>query len=917
MEAASGDWILLLDCDELIAERDWHRVHEATGSEGVTGYRLTTRNYAKDPHRVGFVATDGQYGEAKAYPGWFPTTKVRLFRNDDRIRFVGALHELVETSIEQIGGRIDDLEVPVHHYGYVEKDRPTTQYVASARMKADQMADSVAAHYELALALRDDSQLPEAEQAIERCLALIEKGADPGPYVRPAFAYLVAGDVAGQPEKNAEARRHYERAMEIDEACFQAMNNLGTIRLREGGLDDAERLYERAQRLAPDVPAIQENLRRVRARREKENGMAEGGRLTLCMIAGNEEERLPRCLESVQGLVDEIVVVDTGSTDRTVEIAESFGATLGTFEWCDNWSAARNESIKLATGDWIMWLDPDDILPTEMHTKIREAMARGRGGKTAYFFVLDDQGYEPVTCLQLRLFPNVPGVEFSQPVHEQLTPSLAKLGITCEPTDIRIVHTGYTTPEVVRTKQEKYHGIMVKWLETHPDDYIVRSHVAQTYYVWGDLDKSIENYERIIEDSACNEDHNLIIETTASLFLGRCLMRKGANDAALEQLERAHALDDQCAMTNLTLGECYGRLGAHERALNALDQAQAYETQVTFSAVDPLAIRYSIRFARGQSLEALERLEAAASAYEEASRIDPKRTGALGALSTVLRRLGRREAAVEALDRALEVDPDDAKHVFNRGTYHLEAGEEAEARAKFVRARELDPTMHEPYLNLGFLARRSGKQDEAEALYRRAAEFDEGAFEANSNLGHLLIDQSRYADAAEAFVASRANRDGLLDIDLGLCASYCGLQNIDAAIALLPGILTAVYEGGLGGGIPPEMSREAVAQLLAESGRMLIEKQLVPCGRLAYLGAYLADPGSVHYGLQLAEIYNATGQTWLAVEVYEMLIQSFPTEPELFRKLGASYSALGAAESAEMCERQVQALGGAISGTSG
>jgi glycosyltransferase involved in cell wall biosynthesis/Tfp pilus assembly protein PilF len=909
LSAASGDWILLLDCDEVIAERDWPALRAAVGRKGSDAYRLTTRNYARDPHRVGFVAVAGEYaGEEKDYVGWFPTTKVRLFRNDDRVRFVGALDELVETSIQQMGGVTDDLDVPVHHYGYVEKERPTARYAVTAKTKANQMPDSAAAHYELALALRDDNQLIEAERAISRGLDLIEAGVDPGPYVQPAFAYLVAGDVAGQLSKHGDSTRYYERAIEIDGKCFQAMNNLGTILMREGSLDEAERLYKQAGALAPEVPAIQENLRRVRMRLEKEAAMNEGGRLTLCMIAGNEEERLPRCLESVQGLVDEIVVVDTGSTDRTVEIAKSFGAKLGYFEWCDDWSAARNESIKLATGDWILWLDPDDILPVEMHSKIRAAMARGKGGQAAYFFVLDDQGYEPVTCLQLRLFPNVPGVEFSQPVHEQLTPSLAKLGIPCEPTDIRVVHTGYTTPEVVRAKQEKYHGIMEKWLETHPADYIVRSHVAQTCYVWGRLDESIEHYGRIIEDSACNKDHNLIIETTARLFLGRCLMRKGENRAALSQLKQAHALDDQYAMTNLTLGECYLRLGEHTSALRSLDQAEAYEGQVTFSAVDPVALRYSIRFARGQALEALGRLEEAAIAFEAASEIDPKRTGALGALSTVMRMLGRREDAVGALDRALRIDPDHPKHLFNRGTYHLESDEEEEARAKFDQARLLDPTMHEPYLNLGFLARRNGQPQEAEEMYRMASTFEDGAFEAHSNLGHLLMDQSRFAEAAEAFTASRVAKQGLLDIDLGLCAAYCGLQNIDGAINLLPGILASVYEGSLGDGVPLGLTPEALAQLLAESGRMLIEKQLIPCARLAYQGAYLSDPRAVHYGLQLAEIYNTTGQSWLAVEVYESLIQSFPTEPELFRKLGASYTAMGAVESAEMCAQQVWTL---------
>ena len=78
------------------------------------------------------------------------------------------------------------------------------------------------------------------------------------------------------------------------------------------------------------------------------------------MIVRNEERFLPGCLESVRGLVDEIIVVDTGSTDRTAEIARSFGARVFDFEWRDDFSAARNESLRHAGSDWILYLDADE-----------------------------------------------------------------------------------------------------------------------------------------------------------------------------------------------------------------------------------------------------------------------------------------------------------------------------------------------------------------------------------------------------------------------------------------------------------------------------------------------------------------------------------------------------------------------------
>ena len=80
------------------------------------------------------------------------------------------------------------------------------------------------------------------------------------------------------------------------------------------------------------------------------------------MIVKNEEAFLEKCLLSVQGLVDEIVIVDTGSTDKTKEIALKFTSKVYDFEWCDNFAAARNESLKYATGDWILVLDADEVI---------------------------------------------------------------------------------------------------------------------------------------------------------------------------------------------------------------------------------------------------------------------------------------------------------------------------------------------------------------------------------------------------------------------------------------------------------------------------------------------------------------------------------------------------------------------------
>jgi GT2 family glycosyltransferase len=108
-------------------------------------------------------------------------------------------------------------------------------------------------------------------------------------------------------------------------------------------------------------------------------------KVSLTMIVRNEEANLPKCLASAEGLFDEIVVVDTGSTDRTKEIARSFGARVFDFVWVDDFAAARNAALARATGNYAFWLDADDILDPPQRERLKRVIdGLGSSGQTAY-----------------------------------------------------------------------------------------------------------------------------------------------------------------------------------------------------------------------------------------------------------------------------------------------------------------------------------------------------------------------------------------------------------------------------------------------------------------------------------------------------------------------------------------------------
>src|SRR5271157_4332283 len=139
------------------------------------------------------------------------------------------------------------------------------------------------------------------------------------------------------------------------------------------------------------------------------------------MIVKNEAQNLAPCINSVKEVVDEIIVVDTGSADHTKEVAKHLGAKVFDFPWRDDFSAARNESIRHATGDYILWLDADDRMDPSEVDKLRvlKRMLDPRKNK-AYCLVLNSQSPIDGETLfhHMRIFPNIPGAAFEGRVHE-------------------------------------------------------------------------------------------------------------------------------------------------------------------------------------------------------------------------------------------------------------------------------------------------------------------------------------------------------------------------------------------------------------------------------------------------------------------------------------------------------------------
>ncbi|MGO9017677.1 MAG: glycosyltransferase [Syntrophobacteraceae bacterium] len=260
--------------------------------------------------------------------------------------------------------------------------------------------------------------------------------------------------------------------------------------------------------------------------------------ISLCMIVKNEEKDLPRCLESVRGLVDEIVVLDTGSEDNTVSVAESFGAKVYHMPWPGDFSAARNESLKKAGGNWILYLDADEALdPNGCGDCIRKAASNP--AVTAWSVPIRSYRWETTAydvTVNMRLFRNLPELLFENEVHERIEPALARIGAKIAAAPFYIDHFGYrVTPEAMKEKVKRNLLLSQKHLERDPYDPYCLYYLGASFLM---LKRSAES-RLYFQRALLSKDLPLYLEAMTSNLLAYVELLEGRTDESLVLAKRS------------------------------------------------------------------------------------------------------------------------------------------------------------------------------------------------------------------------------------------------------------------------------------------------------------------------------------------------------------------------------------------
>lgn len=372
--------------------------------------------------------------------------------------------------------------------------------------------------------------------------------------------------------------------------------------------------------------------------------------LSACLIVRDEEIRLPRCLKTLQPYCDEIVVVDTGSQDRTVQVAIEHGAKVFTHPWNGDFSSARNAALDHASGRWVLIIDADEQLVIPPDSPICDPAEFRRWLSLTPFDAfmvpihnLTDSGESYVIHYE-RLFRRHPDVRFEGRIHEQVAPALQRRGARIALAPIEIHHDGYLSRiRQERNKSQRNLELLTRAVLDEPDNWYLRLKLAEEYHGAGALHEAVVESRKALD--LCPEGHPLFERCLT--VAAQALVSARRFDEALALFQRYRFHHRLTAQSYYAWGRVLQAAGRRQDALAMLYKAIAYGDPGPKSVIRiPGVGSYLAWTAVGHIYRDVGDAARAVAAYREALKARPNHPEAAQALVQVLATYGEPDEAI-------------------------------------------------------------------------------------------------------------------------------------------------------------------------------------------------------------------------------------------------------------------------------
>jgi tetratricopeptide (TPR) repeat protein len=376
--------------------------------------------------------------------------------------------------------------------------------------------------------------------------------------------------------------------------------------------------------------------------------------LGLLMILKNEAQNLERSLAPVADLFDEVVVVDTGSSDATKEICVDLGARVFDFTWWDDFALARNYSIEMAQSDWLFWLDGDNAVSRADVASLRRALPENGPAVLWGLELVESTGGR---LWQKRCFANHPEARFKGRVHEQLVHPPHWPGLA---TSVLIRHWGYDDPQKVRQKGEYYLGLLELMLDEDPEDFYARFQAARCLINLRRFEEALAGLCRFVDQKEARRK-NPQLWAHGHFLLAQCLKRLGRRGAAFRVLENFTSRTKDNALGFFHLGRLAYETGDYKKASCCLEQSLKKDLEAPVVDLDPVATLFQARFFLAKSLVQLGRSQDALSHFARALELMPQNTHARTEMAQLLSEQGKIDLAQKELEKVLAFRPRDRR----------------------------------------------------------------------------------------------------------------------------------------------------------------------------------------------------------------------------------------------------------------
>jgi glycosyltransferase involved in cell wall biosynthesis len=590
---------------------------------------------------------------------------------------------------------------------------------------ADWTGDAVHA-YEAYLARPD---LPAARAALG---AALQRGGHP----HEATLHLIPA-LANSPFDRVSAR-----------ALFAALGQLGDA----DGQARLARARERFSRMAPRVVPVEAWFAPASAPAGPTVPAAPRvqPRVSLTMIVKNEEKNLPACLTTVRDLFDEVIVVDTGSKDRTREEAARFNVQVHEFPWVDSFAAARNEALRHATGEWVLWLDADDRLDEPNRARMRDVFANLGDEKDARVMKVRsamDQTRTSIRVLdQVRLFPRHPQVYWKYRVHEQILWGVRQIGGGVRWTDVLVDHVGYQDPKLRDVKLARNLRLLELDEIDLPDDSFTLFNLGWTTL---DLNKPAEALPRLTKSLAAATPDSSILRKLYALII-RTQRHLGERAEAVKSCREGRARfpeDPELLFEEAILkNDDRDVAGAADSLVRLLE----IKPGRYFASVDPSLRGFKTRSLLGELYREMGRTADAERQWRLAVEENPAFTPAWVGLGNLYCRSERWADLERVLAHVQTHDPDSIDVPVLQARRQLARRDFAGARGLADAAIRRAPRAVGPRLLLSHVLLQEGDLAAAEPALRAVLALDPNHAEASRNLDQLLARKSRAPEGAPA-----------------------------------------------------------------------------------------------------------------------------------------------------------------------